>query len=300
MSKFKVGDRVRGKNGEILTIESFYGMPEYDRHNFGAAEKGFLATNSDWKYLNDFDLVSPQQPLTNTIITDITSPEQHKRVQEKLFEMGNGWYKNNSMGDGAGDKNWNVLRTNYFCKDTIWIDGVGDLRDTSTDNYIGLKSIPASEFLGEEEVPKIKIMPSCSSLPDFKEINKLREMPIIEFNKEYINNPSTSPCEGKGTKIMENIVSFFNDLTVSQEDKELRKAGLLDEDLEVTNSAWEVIKNLEAKERGYKNWEDLTDKIFDQENSLSPLEAETLYKKFSAKLLETAKKFNRKDEKKSK
>ena len=86
------------------------------------------------------------------------------------------------------------------------------------------------------------------------------------------------------------IVNFFNDLTVSAEDKELRKAGLLDDKLEVTNSAWQVIKNLEAKERGYKNWDDLTDKIYETDISLTPLEAETLYKKFYAKLLETAKK----------
>ena len=60
---------------------------------------------------------------------------------------------------------------------------------------------------------------------------------------------------------------------------------------------------LEAKERGYKNWEELNQKVLYEigiGRIISPLEAETLYTKFYPKLLETAKKFNRKDEKKAK
>ena len=60
----------------------------------------------------------------------------------------------------------------------------------------------------------------------------------------------------------------------------------------------EIVKNLEAKEIGYKNYAELSDRTLCE--GLSPLEYNTLFTKFYTKLLDTAKKYNRKDEKKEK
>jgi hypothetical protein len=171
--------------------------------------------------------------------------------------------------------------------------------------------IPASEFLGEgEQKQYIFFEPGTinEELLEIKPFHFDRPLPRLIYTKEekleslnkLYNNPTSEPRVAKENKIMENIVSFFNDLTVSAEDKELRKAGLKDENLSWAGSALEIIKNLEAKERGYKDWDDLRSTFCNDasQGRLSFLEEETLYKKFYTKLLETAKKFNRKDEKK--
>ena len=127
-------------------------------------------------------------------------------------------------------------------------------------------------------------------------------VPKEYFNFHYnINNTQTSQSKTttKGNKIMSNIVSFFNDLTVSAEDKELRKAGLKDGELNWTEDARAIILNLEAKERGYKSFTDLDSKFaFYTDTELSVFEYEALFTKFYSKLLETSKKFNKREEKK--
>ena len=294
MSKFKVGDLVLvkkanctrnlvGKKVKIISISNGEIRVE--------GSISFWNDDSDTAE-NCLELVSPQQPLTNTIITNITSPEQHKRVQEKLFGMGH-----TKLQFGKNE-------------DHIYIDCRGILSywggnkfdeaiKKCTVAYGRPEQIPASEFLGED-ITKTTRDGSMGtsfvygrSLPekyigiDFGETvpSSLQK----ELNK--LNNPSTFPREGKGTKIMENIVSFFNDLTVSQEDKELRKAGLKDGELTWTSNSLEIIKNLEAKERGYKNFNEMEKVIRyngEEKGAFSLLEAETLYKKFYTKLLETA------------
>lgn len=96
--------------------------------------------------------------------------------------------------------------------------------------------------------------------------------------------------------LMENITSFFNDLTVSAEDKELRKAGLKNGDLCWSGGAFRIVLDLEAKSLGYKNYNELEIKVGYRGQSV--FELERLFTKFYPKLLETAKKFNKREDKK--
>lgn len=129
------------------------------------------------------------------------------------------------------------------------------------------------------------------------ELERQKEI-LNQYNKD---NPLAVREQSvtKGNKTMSNIVSFFNDLTVSSEDKELRKAGLKNDELQWTSQAETVVCDLEAKERGYKSFDDLDNKLeFEADRELSVFEYEALFTKFYPKLLETAKKFNKREEKK--
>lgn len=151
--------------------------------------------------------------------------------------------------------------------------------------------IPASEFLMTER---------SSGIPE--ETNPMfinvggKTLTIKTKLNNNNNTPPSSPRTGDGIKkVMTKIVDFFSDLSISAYDKELRQAGLVDENLNWTESSLAIVTNLEAKERGYKNFAELTSKICyasGGSNVITPLEAETLYKKFYTQLLEQAKAFN--------
>lgn len=121
----------------------------------------------------------------------------------------------------------------------------------------------------------------------------------IEYYTNYKSDATAEKHSSDGKKNMSNIVSFFNDLTVSSEDKELKKAGLKDSDLNWTRDAKDIVCNLDAKERGHKDAHDMGIKI-GTIGDISPIEVDNLIKKFYAKLLDTAKKYNRREDKKSK
>ena len=275
MSKFKVGDRVKSicnyGNGITGTIRK---DDNYDGY-FVNFDSEFTSSGAHYKSTELELITEPNKPLTNTIITNIKDEAQHKRVQEKLFQMGNKWL--------SGE---NKTPLNYS-GECIGLNLNGQMESFSSYKncsilYASHKNIPASELLGEEEILTSTTM-TFSQLDNT--INKI------------INTP-TEPCVGGKNKIMSNIVSFFNDLTVSAEDKELRKAGLKDEGLNWTQDARNICGTLEAKERGYTNWDELT-KV-NGYRELSTLELDTIFTKFYPKLLEIAKKFNRKDEEKAK
>ena len=78
-----------GLGGEFLS--SYDSFVSCKNKEFGY-KFGYSWSNC-WEnyYTGQFELVEDKKPLTNTIITNIKDVEQHKRVQEKLFEMGNYW-----------------------------------------------------------------------------------------------------------------------------------------------------------------------------------------------------------------
>jgi len=342
--KFKVGDKVRvkavldnghggcnievGDIGVILSLKSscVKGLPiKFDRNVNGHSCGGLCMNNYGQDMLEDeLELVIEEQekrdePLTNTIITNIKDADQHRRVQEKLFGMG----INSVLGKGKYIEETSdciVIDTdNCGC---FWIRNNTDISE-----YTTAKRIPASEFLGEDltktnicsigtsgsvpgttgqrftEGETIKVNIEIDDRPftgtTYKEVyaKKFEEI-TKEMIKNYKINTPNEPCVKGKNKIMENIVSFFNDLTVSAEDKELRKAGLKNNSLEWTPDALQIAGNLKAKQSGYKDWADMNAKV-GHLSHISILEADSLFKEFYSKLLETAKKFNRKDEKKA-
>lgn len=62
-------------------------------------------------------------------------------------------------------------------------------------------------------------------------------------------------------KLMNNIVEFAKNLTLTEDERALRKTGLQDENGNWTNTALDLVSELEAKERGFDNYEALLTKI---------------------------------------
>jgi len=157
--------------------------------------------------------------------------------------------------------------------------------------YPDYKVITAKEYLGEPVFSEESIE-AALRIPRDYHIGKARQLgQTYAYSKimeeEYkLNN--------KGNKVMSNIKIFFNDLTVSGDDKELRTAGLKDSDLNWTDDAKDIVLDLEAKELGYKDFEFMSDKHCVSQG-YSAFEIIDLMAKFSEKLLATAKKFNKKN-----
>ncbi len=104
----------------------------------------------------------------------------------------------------------------------------------------------------------------------------------------------------KKQNIMTSIVKFAKDLTLSKDEKLLRKVDLQDENGEWTNSAYDIVQDLEEKARGFKNMKALDNKYDgdDDLGVLSVFEADTLFTKFEKEILEIATKFEKEIDKK--
>lgn len=226
--------------------------------------------------------------LTNTIITDIKDEEQHKRVQEKLNNSGlKKWH--------SGEENSGDIYVFTSGKEYTF----DKLRNGSAYDE-NAEHITANEFLGEKVTPSREtVADSINTWSQDQRIYGISIAEQIEALEKSISSEKIINNNKPKNKFMENIVAYFNDLTVSAEDKELRKAGLKDQELNWTRETLEIVRNLEAKELGYKNWEDIKEKTGNN-NGLSQLEVHTLLTKYYDKLLDTAKKFNKRDEKKTK
>lgn len=321
--KFKVGDSVRilttnnhNNITKIVSIKTENGFTKYGSEDFAC-----------YYYEVELELINTPTPippslksLSNTTITDIKDDKQCERVQAKLNSLGN-----NLNGSCDITNLWNVIK--------VYSDG----------KYISFKDgepswphITASAFLNEEPVEEeaikvpqdtcmttttttcageqtITLNPFCygKPLPDFIKPRKETKIPFqnTPLGEHWFLNEFYKPLTNKTitkTSMQDNILNFFNDLTVSVNDKELRKAGLKDQDLSWSGAALDIILNLEAKERGYKNWEELeketiyfgTYNTTNRKGSLTPLEAHDLLTKFYTKLLDTAKKYNKRNDKK--
>lgn len=119
---------------------------------------------------------------------------------------------------------------------------------------------------------------------------EILERQIKDFNKPNIIK-----------KTMSNIVKFAKYITLSADEKELRKAGLQDEDGGWTEEADDIIENFVAKEAGFKNSVEMSEKygLGDDGDVLeSALEWHTAYTKYADELLKIAKKYNKENKEK--
>jgi hypothetical protein len=179
--------------------------------------------------------------ISNTIITNITSPEQHKKVQEKLFGMGYHW---SGLKVGEYFDNYRKDLKNYC------IDLSGPFHpmtlEFSDESYYRIKNpnsrfIPASEFL-EEELGTLTEQSLQRAISYFS--NQLE--PTFVYGKSLynkLNNPTPTPRDGNGIKkVMSNILQFAKNLTLSVDEKLLRKYGLHDENGARTSTAEDLIE----------------------------------------------------------
>lgn len=238
MSKFKVGDKCRvlpskechACKGELLEIVSI---------NNGQCYPITTQTIKGYKEIFTEDcLVLINEPLKNCIIVNITSQEQHKRVQEKLFGMGNYWFSQNKE----------IHKQDFTGQDCLVISDDGTIFIGSTRTHPNYRTIPALEFLGEEEeepteeyTPSGDTLGSCGyygkSLPEKITLSSTPwHSPWYEMYKEYNKLTNTPEVTGVN-KIMNNIVTFAKDLLLSADEKLLRKYGLHDENGNTTGTA---------------------------------------------------------------
>lgn len=114
-------------------------------------------------------------------------------------------------------------------------------------------------------------------------------------------NKLTNP-EPKGSiikKCMSNAFEFVKNMSLSDDEKVLRRAGFHDNDGKVTLELVKSVLHLEAKERGFKNYEEL-ESMTNVTDHLSVLEVDTLVTKHAATILDAAKKIVASEEKKKK
>ena len=233
MSKFKVGDEVRIISQEHSCSLQDVGDSFIVGEVFNDGEGGKLWYRKDKgnAYGVREDCLEPvsqkKQPISNCIITNITSPEQHKRVQEKLFGMGYEWFNGENINEEATEYN------NCLGKDNGKMEYVSGENNPAqwyrNNNYIIDKEIPASEFLGEEEVSKFN-QGDC--------IIRIKE--YYKNNFVELNNPTTEPCVSKGNKIM----SLITNALKSKEDKALEEFNLGSEKELNSNGRDEFIQHL--------------------------------------------------------
>ena len=92
---------------------------------------------------------------------------------------------------------------------------------------------------------------------------------------------------------MSKITKFAKDLTLSPDDKELRKANLQNEDGNWTDEAKSIVMDLVAKECGFKDEREMARKYNDEETCYSTVGLHTAFTKYHDQLLDIAKKYNR-------
>jgi len=96
---------------------------------------------------------------------------------------------------------------------------------------------------------------------------------------------------------MNKVLKRIKDLGLSAEDKLMRKYGMYDEELNLTEACRLALCELEAKEQGYKSAEAMAEKL-GCDNELSGFEVDSLYKKHLPTLLEQIAKLEKEEKKK--
>ena len=164
-------------------------------------------------------------------------------------------------------------------------------------NSEGYTILSVAEFFGEEEAKDysketyeecVKRYEDYSYLPFSRGLGK----GIIEELTNY-NKPN------KLKKTMSNIVKFAKDMTLSSDEKALRKAGLKDSDTgNWTMTARDLVIQKGVEKKGYKSIEKMAAKLGCNEYVVSIFEIYEFFEEFKAELLDTAKKYNADQKKK--
>lgn len=198
----------------------------------------------------------------------------------------------------------------YLGGTSVWQDEETGLRikdgkivDHSSMDY-HIKSYPdytvttAKEYLGEQDLPDKLVLDTsmlngCGVTEMMREIYPVRELPFYTMWRESSQTLSNKPNSDSVAKtIMTNIVKFATDLTLSADEKSLRKAGLKNED-GYTSDAIDIVKNMEAKSLGFKDYDTLNSQMDNAGNGTSAFEKFTLVKKYEKELLAIATKYNK-------
>jgi len=116
---------------------------------------------------------------------------------------------------------------------------------------------------------------------------------------EYVTSKTLELYKSLTNKKMEttkSIVEFAKNLTLSKEEKLLRKADLKDSYGDWTGSARMIVKEKRAKEFGYKSWNEMTENL--GESGISTIEYAQLFDKYKDELIKIATEFEKENKKK--
>lgn len=109
----------------------------------------------------------------------------------------------------------------------------------------------------------------------------------VEIDKEYWEEVFKQSAQDKlkniksKKTIMSNVIDFAKNLALSSDEKLLRKHGLHDQNGNKTGEAMQLVKDLEARDRGYKDEQDMLVKLGvtdDEYVDYSPLELDDMFK----------------------
>jgi len=131
------------------------------------------------------------------------------------------------------------------------------------------------------------------NLDDFEEIRKIISGEPIKIKRKYYNKPT------KLKKLMTNIVDHAKFALLSQDEKDLRNAGLKDSEGNWTNQALLIVEVKKAVDLGYKDDDDMLSKIAISNDSIqySQMEYHNMLIEYGEDLIKAAKAYN-KDQKK--
>lgn len=106
----------------------------------------------------------------------------------------------------------------------------------------------------------------------------------------------SSKLINKDKKMNKSIIEFAKNLTLTKEEKLLRKAGLKDNEGDWTGEARAIVTNKRAKEMGFKNFEELYKNI--GSGTISAIEFVQMFQKYEADLIKIAVEFEKENKKK--
>jgi hypothetical protein len=290
MSKFKVGDKVKivytcDNQGKIGTIKEVNPTGEKLIQLDNGAEDRFTFDTS-------LELV---EEIPQKIVVQCDTLEEWKGVLDKQFREGKTW-----SGKESG---YIEDRFNAYNPIAINISHNEYLSYSSSSFWVGegYSIISAKEYLKGEILSIKKTTGAPILILDKSGMITIGDV-FLSLDKSYLVD---YPLNGEiiikksktnKNKIMENIVKFAKNLSLSKEEKLLREVGIKNEVGKYTNEALSIVCDLEAQETGYAGYEELCDET-DHENCVSVFEIARMFKKFETKLLEIAK--AKKEEEKS-
>jgi len=102
--RFKKGDRVKDKYGNIDTVESVPGMKEYDSCNFVYAEQGIRLEKEGWKWQKNWRIIGKEVAVKNAKYG--VKYDRHDVDPVEFFETKKGAEKRikELLGDSGVDK----------------------------------------------------------------------------------------------------------------------------------------------------------------------------------------------------
>lgn len=170
------------------------------------------------------------------------------------------------------------------------------------------KGIIDGDFFLESDLEKVEetinLIPTSFGNQLYSMYNNFLQGYKCEFKGECIQDLLKEEQKQLNNKLIEksmNIVKFAKDLTLSKEEKLLRKVGLKDEEGNWTEEAMRIVENKLAKKLGFKGASAMYDKysgVEDCDYDFSILEIHNGFKEFKKELIQIATEFEKENKKK--